>query len=262
MTQFPILINLYDHHQYIWKNAWNDLRYHHSGTGLGVFWNFINPIIEIAIYAGVFTLLISTEGRDSSYVLYLSAGLLPWRSFSSTILQGSNAFIQHATHLKRLGLPPEIFVAKITLSSTFMVFIYLAILLPTNWLFGNQPGWEVVFLPLLAVLLQGFAFGIALVLAHLRAFFLDLGQVLPILLYAWRWSMPIIYTDVRISEDIQSWLHLIPPYVFIQSIRDVIMEQKVPSFDQWSFMVGFLLVSLLIGSLVLQKLQYEVREVI
>ena len=256
------MISLYIHRRYIWKNAWLDLRHRYSGTGIGVFWNFINPVLEILVYTAVFTYVLSASGRDGPYILYLSAGLLPWKAFADTILRGSNAFIEHSSHLKRMAVPPEIFVAKVTLSPTLILFIYLSILLPTNLLFGNVLGWQIALLPFLALLLQGFAFGIALVATHLRTFFLDLGEILPVVLYLWRWTMPIIYADAIIAENVQSWFHLNPPYVFIQTIRNIILEQQAPALSEWSLMVGWVLAFFLIGSLVHQKLQSEIREYI
>ena len=65
-----------------------------------------------------------------------------------------------------------------------------------------------------------------------------------------------------VADNVQSWFQLNPPYVFIQSIRDLILQQTIPGLDQWAMMVGWLLLFLLVGSLVLQKLRYEVREYI
>src|SRR5687768_3371525 len=107
--------HLYHYRRYIWRTAWNDLRYRYAGAALGVFWNFIHPLLELAIYAVVFTQLMavrSTELQPQLFVLYLFLGLFPWISFAEAVVSGSNVLLENALYLRRLAIPAEIFVAK------------------------------------------------------------------------------------------------------------------------------------------------------
>jgi lipopolysaccharide transport system permease protein len=252
--------NLYRYRRYIVYNAWNDLRFRYAGTGMGILWNLVHPLCEIIVYTIVFSLLITRGTGEGSYALYLTSGLLPWRTFIDAITQGGNAFTQNADFLKRLALPPEIFVAKAAVTSLFLLVIYLVFLLPLSALFGGTLGLGVFLLPLLAVMLQGLGFGMELTLANLQTLFPDIRQMLQFLIPLWSWTMPIFYPDEVIPPDIRPFLYLNPPYSFIESIRYVILENRVPRLPVWGIMIAWILVFLWLGVTIHGKLQDEVRD--
>lgn len=262
MTQPRLFTNLLKYRRYIWYNAWYELRYRYAGTGIGILWNLINPLCEILIYTVVFSLLVSQGVRGSSYALYLTAGFLPWRTFTETISTGSNAFIQNSIYLKRLAIPAEVFVAKVALTSLFLLYIYLGLILPISYLGGEPWGWGVLFLPLLAFLFQGLAFGMGLALANLQTLFPDIRQILQFVLPLWTWTMPIFYPDTIIPKNILPWLYFNPPYAFIESARYLILENRLPEFRVWLIMLGWIGCFLWLGTMVNHKLQSEVRDTI
>ena len=258
----PLLHKLYTHRHYIAYNAWYELRFRYAGTGIGIFWNLIHPLAEIIIYTIVFSLLISQGVREESYALYLTSGLLPWRTFADAIFQGSNAFSQNATYLKRLAIPTEIFVAKVALTSLFLLGLYLIFMIPLSFLFGGQLGFSIILLPILAILLHGFALGIELVLANLQVLFPDVRQILQFLVPLWSWTMPIIYPEQVIPSNLKLFLYFNPPYPFLESIRNIILYNRFPSILVWIIMGLWTLLFLSLGSWVNYKLKDEVRDVI
>jgi ABC-type polysaccharide/polyol phosphate export permease len=260
MRRFSILANLYQHRRYIWYSAWSELRYRYADTGMGVFWNIINPLIEIFIYTFIFSLLFSSRVQGGSYITYLCAGLLPWRVFSETITQGSNAFIQNTIYLKRLPIPAEVFVAKIALTSTFILYIYLAIFLPVNVLFDSKVSWLILLLPLLVLPLQILAFAISLVLANLRILLPDIQPILLAVLPLWSWTLPIVYPDTVFPGFVRPFLYLNPPYAFIMSTRNLILNHQFPELYLLLVMAFWLLFALTIGAFVNQKLRTEVKD--
>lgn len=259
---FSILLfrNLYQYRRYIGNNAWNQLRFRYAGTGIGIAWNLVHPLCEIVIYTVVFSLLLSRGTGEGSYALYLMSGLLPWRTFLDAIMQGGNAFSQNAHLLKRLALPPEIFVAKAAITSLLLLGIYLVFLLPLSMIFSGKVGFSAVLLPLLAIMLQGLGFGMELALANLQTLFPDIRQMLQFLVPLWSWTMPIFYPDAVIPSGIKPFLYLNPPYSFIESIRYVILENRLPQARIWITMVVWILVFLWLGITVNQNLQDEVRD--
>ena len=135
-------------------------------------------------------------------------------------------------------------------------------LLPLSVLFGGHLGLGMLLLPLLAILLQGLGFGMALVLASLQTLFPDIRQILQFLIPLWSWTMPIFYPDTVIPQSIQSWLYLNPPYVFIESMRYVILENRIPGLQSWLIMVAWVVVFLWLGRTINETLQDDVRDAV
>ncbi|MDB9315646.1 ABC transporter permease [Spirulina sp. CS-785/01] len=260
--KFPLLHRLYTHRRYIAYNAWYELRFRYAGTGIGMFWNLIHPLAEITLYTLVFSLLIGRGMREESYTLYLTSGLLPWKTFADAIFQGSNAFLQNTIYLKRLAIPAEIFVAKIAVTSLFLLFLYLIFIIPLSYFFGGEMGWSLLGLPILAAFLHGLGLGMALVLANLQVLFPDVRQILQVFMPLWSWTMPIIYPEQIIPTNLKPFLYFNPPYAFLESIRHVILDDHLPSIEVWGIMLGWLLLFLGLGALVNDKLKDEVKDVL
>lgn len=260
--KFPLLHKLYTYRGYIAYNAWYELRFRYAGTGIGIFWNLIHPLAEIIIYTIVFSLILGRGMGEESYALYLTSGLLPWRSFADAIFQGSDAFFQNATYLKRLAIPSEIFVAKVALVSLFLLFLYLVCILPLSWIFGGELGLSLLVLPIIGVLLHGLGLGMGLILANLQILFPDIRQILQFLVPLWSWTMPIIYPKSTIPPNFQHLLYLNPPYAFLESIRDVILNNSFPPLKVWGIMIVWVVIFLGLGAYINHLLKDEVRDLI
>lgn len=255
-----LLTNFYKYWRYMFYNAWYELRYRYAGTGIGILWNVITPLFEIIIYTIVFSLLIPNKMEGNSYSLYLMAALLPWRGFTETIVQGSDAFSKNAIYLRRLAIPSEIFVGKVTLASLFLVYIYLGLIILITPLFGKGLGWNILFLPIVGLVFQGLAFGMGLALANLQILFPDVKQILQFIIPLWTWTMPIYYPSTIIPNHILPWLYINPPYAFIKSFRDLVLEDKIPDINIWLIMTGWIVAFVWLGANINNKLQSEVRD--
>ena len=238
---------LLSYRRYIWRNAWNELRYHYAGTGMGIFWNVIHPLVTILLYTLIFSWIFPQRAKGGGYVLHLTSGLLAWRAFTDTIQRGSNAFIEHARYLKRLAIPPQVFVAKICVTGTLMLFLYYLLLLPISMWLGNDLGWSVIAFPGVLLALQLLAFGLALALAHLRALFPDVEQIVQAILPLWMWTLPVVYPETVIPPSLRAWLWLNPPYAFLRAIREAALDRQWPALKNWGAMAIWLFCSLGVG---------------
>ena len=224
--KYSLVRNLYQYRCYIWRNAWNELRYRYAGTGMGIFWNVIHPLVTIALYTLIFSWIFPQRVRGGAYVLHLTSGLLAWRAFTDTIQRGSNAFIENARYLKRLAIPLEVFIAKTALASTFVFLIYYLLLIVVTLVLGNSIGRTMFLLPVFLVFLQSLAFGMALILADFRTLIPDIQEMIQAFLPLWLWTLPVIYPESIVPQALRPWLYVNPPYVFLRAIRAVIFASK------------------------------------
>jgi ABC-type polysaccharide/polyol phosphate export permease len=257
--------NLFDYRRYLLGSFWVDLRYRYAGTALGFFWIIVNPLIEVIIYAVVFSQLISIRsggGRGISYTLFLTSGLFPFLAFSQMISRGSSAIKANALYMRRSLVPSEVFVFKEALLTSFSFLIYLIFLIPISLIANNPVSWQVLLMPVFAVLLLLLGFGMSIPLANLRVLFPDLGEIIPVLLQLWRWTLPIVFTDKNFPKWLRSLMSMNPPYYFIRSFRDVLIEHKVPPVEAWLSMVFWIIVFLIVAYLISRRLRNEVKDLL
>jgi ABC-type polysaccharide/polyol phosphate export permease len=257
---------LWIHRKFIFKNALNDLRQRYAGSALGISWNVFNPLAQILVYTFVFSQVMAARLPNVSstyaFAIYLCSGLLPWISFSETILRGANSLLENSTYLKKLPIPEQIFVAQVTVSSTLVLSISMILLFIINILLGGHLAISWLALPLILLLFQGLAFGIALALSCLNVFFRDIGQLIGIFLQIWMWMTPIVYVKDILPASYQEILLYNPVYPYIESLHKIVVFGQWPEQQYWIFMLVFCLLSVIIGMLFLSKLQTEIRDVL
>lgn len=82
---------LYQNRRLIWKLAKNDFKKRYAGSYLGMVWAFVQPVVTVVMYWIVFDRVFDTRsqlvagGIEVPYVLYLTAGLVPWFYFSEAV---------------------------------------------------------------------------------------------------------------------------------------------------------------------------------
>jgi len=244
---------------------WTDFKYQYAGTVMGMFWMFIGPLLEVFVFAVIFSQIISIRsggGKDISYTLFLTSGLFPFFAFSQSLNRGSNAINKNALLMRRALIPAEVFVFKESLLVGFTLMIYLIFLVVISVFVNNPLSWIVGLMPVLGVLLLIFAFGLALILANLRVLFPDIGELLPVILQLWRWTLPIFFSDKNFDPLIRRVMSLNPPYYFIRSFRDVLIEHTLPSTNAWLIMGFWIIVILLLASFISKRLSNEVKDLL
>ena len=80
-----IFKNLYNYRELLKTNVQKEIRGKYKNSFLGVLWSFLNPLLQICVYALVFPLILKND--QPNYVIFLCVALIPWTFFTSCIQQ-------------------------------------------------------------------------------------------------------------------------------------------------------------------------------
>jgi len=84
---------LYQRRSLIYTMAKHDIATNHTGTMLGFFWTFINPLIMIFILWFVFSFGLKVAPKGGvPFAVWLTAGIAIWNTFSE-IVNGPQALL-------------------------------------------------------------------------------------------------------------------------------------------------------------------------
>jgi len=75
--------DLYNYRELLKTNVKKEIRGKYKNSFLGVLWSFLNPLLQIAVYAIVFQIIL--KNPQENYAIFICCGLIPWTFFSSTI---------------------------------------------------------------------------------------------------------------------------------------------------------------------------------
>ncbi len=261
-----MIVDLYRHRGYIWRNALADVRHRYVGSAMGVVWNVLQPLALILVFTVIFTRIMQrTPGPgegSGGYVVYLCSALLPWSAFADCVGRCTQAFVHNAMYLRKLPIPEQVFVAQAALSAACSLLISYAILVGVAVVLGHEPTWHWLLLPVPLGGLIAVGFGVGMALGTLNAFIRDVGQVVPIALHVGFWLYPIVYRIDMVPEWLRRAIPFNPVYPYLESIRALFIERALPGPMLWLGMLGWAGAAALLGHVVLRRLRAELRDVI
>ena len=96
---------LYQNRRLIWRLAKNDFKRRYAGSYMGGIWAMVQPVVTVAMYYVVFQVIMPQkaqllgDGIEVPYLVFLTAGLVPWFYFSEAIVNGMMALLLSLIHI-------------------------------------------------------------------------------------------------------------------------------------------------------------------
>ena len=251
--------DIYDYREMIFSLVRRDLRGRYKGTVLGFLWTFINPLLQLAVYTLVFSTILRM-GIDKYYI-FLFVALIPWIFFSGTIVGGCEVILGATNMVKKIYFPREVLPLAYTISSfvnmLFSFIVVFAVLIFTGY--GLNPT-ALLYLPIIMIIEFVLALGMALLFSALTVYLRDLQHILGIVMMAWQFLTPIMYSEDMIPDKFMGIWRLNPMTSVITAYRDILYYKQAPHINTLleATVLGVLL--LVIGEAVFRLLQRNFAE--
>ena len=137
---------LYQYRQLIKSTVKKEIRGKYKGSFLGVLWSFVNPLLQVLVYAIVFPLIL--RSTQDNYVTFLIIGILPWTWFTTSISGGTSCILNNAGIIKKVYFPREILPLSIVCSGMVNFLISCIIILIFVIASGIGLSYTLIFLPI------------------------------------------------------------------------------------------------------------------
>lgn len=233
-----------------------DVKLRYKGSVLGFLWSLINPLLMMVVFYIVFIVLlpqgappgcsqtpaVGASGAEiqaaqqckiaNNYAPFILIGILAWNFTSGSVMGGMNSLLNNATIAKKVYFPREV----LPISAVLAQFVnYMLALIPLSIVLlasGLVPGRYVFLLPVIFLSHILFLTGLALILSIAALYFRDLIVIMEVLLQAWFFLSPVIYSMDQIYKDgaaVMYWLNPIASY--IQTYRTLLFFNYDPGLD-------------------------------
>ena len=116
----------------IWELSKNDFKKRYAGSSLGRVWAFVQPLVTVVLYYFVFGLVFPGRSPYDSpvpYVMWLTAGLVPWFFLNEAVTTGANAMNEYNYLVKKVVFKVGILPLIKTISATFIHIFFIFVLL-------------------------------------------------------------------------------------------------------------------------------------
>lgn len=236
-----------------------------AGSMGGLLWLFITPLVNIAIYAFVFRYVFGLrappEFGQTSFVIFMMAGYLPWFAFADALGKAPVLLLEKAPLITKVMFPVNILpvvgslVSYMTHGIGFiLLMVYLAL---TGYL-----SWTWLWVPVVFFLQFLFTMGLVAVVCAICVFLRDLQQLVGLLVTTWFFLTPIVYPLSIIQDQaVRDLFHYNPMHSFIDFYRQVLLGGQVPLLNL-QIIVVVSLASYLIGGWVFMRIKHAFGDVL
>ena len=238
------------------------LKYRHSW--LGVFWSFLQPLLNMVVLSVVFSGIFGREDKSIiCYPIYLFTGRLLFSFFTTSTKQAMTSFRRNQSIIKKVYVPKYMYPLS-SIFSNFVTFAISLICLICVWIFFKLTGisggsglFITGYLPLCVVpmvFLLLFSTGVGLILSVVCVYFRDVEYIWEVVSQLLFYMVPIIYPLSRITTDwVLVLIRINPLYSMIELFRQCVLYGKIMDWQMLVYAAVISIVTLLIGILFFNK---------
>jgi len=208
-----------------------DIKAKYAGSGLGVLWTVLMPLIQILLFWFVFSGIMKARpyaNTQMPYIYFLLSSFFFWLAFSEGLMRASNAIIENAEMVKKVPFQNIVLPITVTLSSYihhmvgFLIFIVVY--------FITTPFSPVIAFVIPVLLLQIlFSLGLGIFFSAIMPYIRDIGQILGQVMQGVFFLSPIIYSIESVPEKLRIIFYFNPITYFTSSYHRIILLKEMPS---------------------------------
>jgi ABC-type polysaccharide/polyol phosphate export permease len=250
------LRELYRYRELLYMLTYRDIKVRYKQSIMGFLWAVLMPVLIVlsGIVVRYAYALVSGRHLGTADIASVAVKSLPWAFLVSSIRFSCNSLIGNQNLVTKVYFPKEIFPVAAVLASLFDLFVASVALVIL--LLVIQTGWSanLVWAPLLLLMLVVLACGIGMIVSAASLFFRDVKFIVEVLLTFGIFFTPVFF-DVRMFGDEGKWLLLNPVSPILEGLSACIARQQPPDLPWLTYSFGFGLAALLGGYVFFKHLE-------
>ena len=248
-----IFKNLYQYRELLKTSVRKEVRGRYKNSFLGVLWSFLNPLLQIAVYAIVFPLIL--RNNQENYVIFLCCGLIPWTFFATSINRSAFSFVENGNILKKVYFPREIIPISVVTSEAINFMISTIIILGFVLFGGLGISKYIVLYPLVLIVQYFVVLAISIIIASICVYLRDLQHFIGVALQLLFYVAPVVYSPNMIPENFQWILRINPMTYIINAYRAIFYNKTMVEIKPLMIVFLISIIAFGIGYMIFNKLQ-------
>ena len=118
---------LYNYRELLKTNVQKEIRGKYKKSFLGIFWSFLNPLLQLVVYAFIFPIIL--KNNQENYLMFLFVALIPWTFFTTSLTQGTDTVVQNGNIVKKVYFPRTILPISVVTSGAINFLISTVIII-------------------------------------------------------------------------------------------------------------------------------------
>jgi lipopolysaccharide transport system permease protein len=223
-----------DYASLLWQFSRREISGRYRGSLIGFGWAVLNPLLLLAIYTFVFSVVfrIRWDGPVNDrfgFALVVYAGMIVHGFFAECITRAPMLVVENRNLVKRVVFPLQVLPWSVLIVAAFHflvgVLLIAAALLATT---GALPV-TMLALPLIVAPLALLSLGVVYAFAALGVYLRDLGQVVGFIALMLLFMSPVFYPASAVPENWRWVIAINPIATFIEMTRGALLYGTWPA---------------------------------
>jgi lipopolysaccharide transport system permease protein len=262
------LLELWNYRDLLFMFVKRDFLASYTQTILGPLWFFIQPILTTIMFVFVFGNIagISTDGQPK--VLFYLSGLVIWNYFSDCLNKTANVFVSNASIFGKVYFPRLITPLSIIVSGLmrFGIQLLLFIAVFIFYFFKGEVTFHwnlaITLLPLLLILMAGFALGLGMIISSLTTKYRDLAMFIGFGVGLLMYATPVIYPLNSVPTKYQYIVNANPIGPIVETFRYAFLGSGNFSLSHLIYSSTCMLVLLFVGIIAFNKVEQNFMDTV
>lgn len=224
---YRLIADTYRYRELIWLLARKELLIRYKRSKLGYLWALLHPLLLMIVLTVVFSTIL--RFRAENYIIFMTSALLPWIFLSQSLAYASESLVRNSGLMQKVYVPHLVFPVAAVLSAFINFLLSLIPLLVIMLFIGFPLHPTLAYLPVPIVALALFTLGCGLAFSAATVLFRDVPHILQILLRAWFYLSPILYSLEHIDPKYHAFFRLNPMLYILNGFRLSIYHGSLPS---------------------------------
>jgi ABC-2 type transport system permease protein len=252
---------IWERRQLLVHQSRTQIRVKYKSSVLGIVWSMVSPAMTLIIFFLVFQIIL--KNGMPNFVIFLFSGLLLWNFFQVGVQAGTGTVVANAGIVKKVAFPREILALAEVGSAMVYLFFQALVMVLFLVVLRSAPDWKLLpLLPLAFVACAFFAAALAVFLSAINVYLRDTQHLVEVLLTAWFWACPIVYSYQRTVSALLAahhitWLYFLNPLTpLVMTFQRVLynktfaptttpdhkVTQWLPTWHAWTYVQADLIV--------------------
>ncbi|MCS6866302.1 MAG: ABC transporter permease [Gemmataceae bacterium] len=224
----PNIRELWRYRELLYFLALRDIKIRYKQTVLGVGWAFAQPLLTMGVFAIFLGRMAGVGQGVEHYPLFVFAGMVAWTFFGNTINTAATSIVANERLITKIYFPRLIIPLSTIGVALFDLILASGLLAVMAVGYGVWPGWSLVALPLVVLMLAVAAAGVGIFLAALIVDQRDFKYVLNFGIQLWMFATPSLYLPPEtFSDSARWWLPLNPAYGLVLAFRQATLGESI-----------------------------------
>ena len=211
--------------------ARRSIKVRYRGSVLGVYWSLFNPALMSVVYTAIFGKTFTPYYGDSVvlYVLSVFLGLVTMNFFIGATQAALTSVVAQATLVTKVRVPLDALPISAVAAQALQLCIGTVPLMIVIVFFVTRSPWHVFLIPIPIIAMMSLALGIGFIVALLYVYFRDIANIYEFVGFLFWVATPVFYPLAIVPERVRWLLYFNPLLYILQSLRDIVLHQRLES---------------------------------